>query len=497
MADFGSPIAQNVNPVGQGLTTLSDLMNVKRQQQALQTGVYQQQTAQAGAQQAQQQNQELQALAQFTKTAASDPAYHNPDGSLNVQKYQTDAMKAAPTYGQAYIGQMTSNANAMVDNRKALLGLSNDQRQTIGNYFGAVAAKPNATKEDFAEAAEQARGVSDDPAYQKAVDRMLMATPDTRMLSTAQASTAIQQHARGIAMETNAPDTAQSGPNVQMVQGPSGLVPTNVNPQSPGGIGPVGPTQQQGLPPTVVTGPSGVPTVIKGTSAGAAAGAGAGSGPTPTSEDWRNFGAYQANLNNRVAVATDSIPRIQEAEKALEQINSGHGSQGYAKLGQILQAAGAPQSLVDSVANGSLAASQEAEKYLFQTTFSGLRQAMQGDPARVAEFQSAEQVFPSIGTDPRASKAVLNFMVDQGKRDYAEQQALVKSRKEGTFNPATWQADYQQQLRAGKVPGVPSSQVPGGGKAMPTGARLKAYADKYTGGDLTKAQEALNAHGYQ
>jgi hypothetical protein len=250
MADFGGPpVGTSVNPVGQGLTTLSDLMNVKRSQQALQIGQQTLQSQTAEAQQAQQKNQELQSLAQFTKSAAQNPAYHNPDGSLNVQKYQTDAMAAAPTYGQAYIGQMTANANAMVDNRKALLGLSNEQRKTIGGYFGAVAAKPNATKDDFADAAEQARGVSDDPAYQRAVDRMLMATPDVRTMPTDQGSAAIRQHARGISMETNAPDTAESGPSVQMVQGQQGLVPTNVNPQAPGGVQPVGPTQQQGVAP--------------------------------------------------------------------------------------------------------------------------------------------------------------------------------------------------------------------------------------------------------
>lgn len=250
MPDFGSaPIGTTVNPVGQGVSVLNDVLGLKQRQQALQTGQYQQQSAQADAQQAQQKNQELQQLAQFTKSAAQDPTYHNPDGSLNVQKYQTDAMKAAPTYGQAYIGQMTSNANAMVDNRKALLGLSNEQRQTIGGYFGAVAAKPNATPDDFANAAEQARGVSDDPGYQKAVDRMLMSHPQVAGLPTAQASAAIQQHARGIAMQTNAPDTDQSAPAVSMVQGPQGLVPTNTNPQAPGGVAPVGPTQQQGVAP--------------------------------------------------------------------------------------------------------------------------------------------------------------------------------------------------------------------------------------------------------
>lgn len=251
MADFGGPpVATGINPVGQGMQTLSDVMSFKQKQQALQTGQYTQQSAQANAQQDQQKNQELQSLAQFTKGAAQDPKYHNPDGSLNVQKYQTDAMAAAPTYGQEYIGQMTSNANAMVDNRKALLGLSNEQRKTIGGYFGAVAAKPNATKDDLMDAAEQARAVSDDPQYQRSVDRMLMATPDVRTMQTDQASAALRQHARGIAMETNAHDAATSEPTKDTMQGPNGLQGVNLNPMAPGGVGPQGPSMPQGLAPT-------------------------------------------------------------------------------------------------------------------------------------------------------------------------------------------------------------------------------------------------------
>lgn len=253
MPDFGSPVAQdvNVNP----LAKLSDVLSLKQKQQQLQTGQYTQQSAQAAAQQDQQKNQELQSLSAFTKSAAQDPAYHNSDGSLNVQKYQTDAMAAAPTYGQAYIGQMTSNANAMVDNRKALLGLSNEQRKTIGGYFGAVAANPKATGKDFMDAAEQARGVSDDPQYQRAVDRMLMSGPQITTLPTDQASAAIRQHARGIAMQTNAVNTDQSSPTVSMVQSTAGQVPTNVNPQSPSGVGPVGAAIPK--PPESIPGPGG------------------------------------------------------------------------------------------------------------------------------------------------------------------------------------------------------------------------------------------------
>src|SRR6185312_2770245 len=181
MADFGSPVAQNVdvNP----MTSLSNLLSIKQKQQALQIGAQTLSADTAKAQQATQQNQELQALAAFTKKAATDPAYRNDDGSLNVQKFQNDAQAAAPVYGQAYIGQATSNANAMIDNRKALLGLSSEHRATLGNYFGSVAANPNADRDEFMDAVEQARGVSDDPQYQRAVDRMLMGSPQTHSLT--------------------------------------------------------------------------------------------------------------------------------------------------------------------------------------------------------------------------------------------------------------------------------------------------------------------------
>src|SRR6185503_10743062 len=178
MADFGSPVAQgvNVNP-NQSVQTLSGLVGLKQQQQALQTGAIQQQGISADVQQKQQMNQELQALAQFTQRAAKDPAYHNADGSLNATKFQTDAQAVAPTYGQAYIGQATQNATAAIDNRKGLLALANEQRATVGQYFGDVAQKPNATLKDLQDATARAQSVSDDPGYQKAIENLKYSTP--------------------------------------------------------------------------------------------------------------------------------------------------------------------------------------------------------------------------------------------------------------------------------------------------------------------------------
>ena len=247
-----TPVATQIQPPNPqaGLGMLSSILGIRQQQRNLQTGQYQQQAAAANANQAQQQNTELQALGRFTVNASKDPSYLNPDGTPNVQKYQQDAMAVAPVYGQAYIGQMTSNFNAGVENRKSLLNLSADQQQKAAGFFAAIAAKPGATNDDLLEAAEQARGLSDDPGYQRTIDRMLMHAPQVATLPSDKASAAVRQYARQVAIQAGSPAAGESSPAVQMVQGPNGLVPTNVNPQSPTGIGQVGPTQAQGVPPS-------------------------------------------------------------------------------------------------------------------------------------------------------------------------------------------------------------------------------------------------------
>jgi hypothetical protein len=459
--DFGQPVAQNVNPVGQGMTTLSDLLNVQLKKQALQTGQFQQQTALAESQQAQQKNTELTAVNSLTKNAYTSGRYNNPDGSFNNQAFANDVAQVAPTYGQQIANDATMRAGEIYQNQKTLFGLNADRRKQIGDALGTLAAQtdtngqPTATHSQVIDTIEQLRQQNpDDPAYSRMLTSMVASIPPNAT------GPQLQQMLRNVAVMTNAPSAAQTDLSPAIMQGKNGLQVINTNSQAVGGAGPRGAPMPQGLAPQIANAPGGIPVVVPSNAKGAIASPAASGSVPATAQDWENFGGYQSNLNSRVAIASDSIPRIQAAEKALDSIRSGAGASTYANWAKKLQAVGAPQSLVDAVGNGNLAGAQEAEKYLFQTTFSGLRQAMQGDPARVAEFQSAEQVFPSIGTDPRAAKAVLGFMADQSNRDYAEQQALNTARKNGTFNPATWSGDYQQQLRAGKVPGVPASQIP-------------------------------------
>lgn len=296
---------------------------MRQAQQNLQTGAINQQTAGAVAQQEQQKNQELQSLAQFTRSASQDPQYHNPDGSLNVEKFQTDASAAAPTYGQAYIGQATSNANASIDNRKALLSLSNEQRATAGQIFGGLAANPKATPQDLQDAVDQARNLSDDPGWHKAMDRVLFSHPNTANMPDAQASETVRQFARGVALQTGAKNAGQSDPAVSLVQTTAGQTPTNLNPQSPTGTGPVG--KAIPLPPQPITLPAGqlgnrsaqtgAISLAPQEGASPATASGAASPPTGASPS-QNLNPTRAQVDTQQGLAKGVTERVSQAQLA-------------------------------------------------------------------------------------------------------------------------------------------------------------------------------------
>jgi hypothetical protein len=522
MPDFGAPIAQNVDvSPNKGLQTLSDLMGLQQKQvgiqqaqQTLQTGQALQQTAQAEAQKNQQAMGERQLL-QSSMAKGADPD-GNPligsNGEADPVALSKFANKYLPLTGQDVVQHIVTTQ----DNR---LKLADTNRKLGQNY-----------KDDLAGIVRSSMGDQNTPAdapgvIQSKIDAYVQQqgpNAPAALTNAASYSKSLLQNLSGpvpdakakLALlhlaqqfEPTAATAAAQQPSMGSVTGPSGgMQPVQNNPLSPLSMGATGPEVKQGVPPQIVTPPGGVQQVFQG-------GRGPvptsyGPGPTPTQSDVENFGKYSAGLDNRVQVASDLIPRAQAAEQALAQIRAGGGAPARANFAKLLQSIpGMPQSLVDKVAGGSLADAQEAEKYLFQTTFAGLKQSMQGDPARVAEFNSAEQVFPTIGTDPKATASVLKFMTDQGQRDFAEQQALNKARTAGTFNPVTWQADYQKSLRAAQVPGVPASQVPGTAAAAPaktptgagktvTQANVQAFARAH-GLSITDATNHVKASGYK
>jgi hypothetical protein len=330
MPDFGAPIAQNVdvNP-NKGLQTLSDLMGLQQRQigiqqarQTLQTGSYLQQQAQAEAAQATQKNSELQALAKFTHDASGDPNYLNPDGTPNVAKYQKDASSVAPVYGQQFIGQMTSNFNQGVENRKALFSLNADQRQKAASFFSSVATNPNATTEDLLTAAQQARGLSDDPGYQRTIDRMLVHAPPTATLPTANASATIRQYAQTVMNAASGQLPSTPG---QIDTGPS-IQPGSVN-RFTGEFIPAGAPISKDIPPSVMTSPAGpfVRVGPGGRTMTPLTTTGAGGGGPPTAAAPANLNITRAAQENVQGMAADDRGRY--AQISQEGTNARTGAQ--------------------------------------------------------------------------------------------------------------------------------------------------------------------------
>ena len=178
------PVASQIQPPNpqQGLGMLSNLyglqqqkLGIQQQQQALQTGQYLQAGAQAESEQAGQKNRELQALGQFSSNAIKDPKYLNEDGSLNVQKFQQDALAVAPVYGPPSIGQITSNAQEGAQIRRTLQALSTDQNAVLVNGLKGLANIPGgATKSDVLNWTDQVESNNKDPGIHRAIKNLLI-----------------------------------------------------------------------------------------------------------------------------------------------------------------------------------------------------------------------------------------------------------------------------------------------------------------------------------
>jgi hypothetical protein len=245
------PVGNTITPpnAGQTLSQLSGILGLQQQQLGLQTGQANLAGVQAQSDQEQQKNRELKALSTFTQSASKDPSYHNADGSLNVQKFQADAARVAPVYGQAYIGQMTTNANESIANRQALLKLTNDQQATAGKIFQGFAISGGGPKE-WLDMKAQLEGLNDDPGWHRYLDSMLQHAPNTGALSDDQAHMALQQYARKVAAGSGL-DVSAGAPTATPYFDKAGKQAFyQSNPQAPGGIRTMGPEIPVGLGPT-------------------------------------------------------------------------------------------------------------------------------------------------------------------------------------------------------------------------------------------------------
>jgi hypothetical protein len=367
MADFGAPVAQNVNVnPQQGIQTLSGLLGLKQQQIGIQQQQQQLQTQTAEAQQAQQKNQELQQLAAFTKAAVNDPNYRLPDGSPDVTKFSADAMMAAPTYGQAYLGNTISNFKEGVASRQALQNLNNDQRTQLANAL-MPATKPGTTPSELLDVVAKARALNTDPGYQRMIDNSVLGADRGNPADAA---------ARAVSMLTGKPLVAPQQVDV------GGQVLTGTTPTMGSGTGtftPSGQAIQKTLAPTQT-----VPyqQAVAGATAAASGGA---------AVDVQRFNG----ITNAAATAQTGVALADQVAELAQQVRTGELSQDWANKLTVLKQS-----------DPSITARQMLAKYAAQ-----LKTTATSGAATDAERAQIDQGMPSPETmNPQAVQQAAQYL---------------------------------------------------------------------------------------
>lgn len=231
------------------------------------------------------------------------------------------------------------------------------------------------------------------------------------------------------------------------------------------------------LPPQVVSGqdPTGAPqtSIIGGPAAGGGNALGAGApepgqgaspqpsgtgtpvfqGPTQTQAEFNkargtDMADYVKRLDTTVQTMGQNLKSLEPAYDALKQIKAGGGAGTYARLGELAQAFGAPPDLVDKISNGNLAASQEFEKLMVNTTMSQI-QSQLPDGSRIAqqEFFTFNKNNPNLNTDPRAIEKIFNFWTKIYNQSADEQKTFADERKKPGFDVQDWPSIWQGLAR--------------------------------------------------
>lgn len=289
MTDFGSPVAQNVQPPnpGAGLQTLASLMSLKQQQ----LGIARQQI---GLQEAQQQlssetsaatvaavnSQQTKALSQL-----NPKQWLKPDGSLDVDAATQDVMQVAPNLGPDYLARLQSMAQGSVATKQAYLSLNSDLQKGLRDIFGTWAGDPKAKPSDLAQ--------------------QLQAWQETLPTGLQDAGQQIEDHV----LKT------LTGPN--LVTG----APHSVNEQKAAALG----YARAGLAPTEVGGPQGLATPIAGT-----VNTGTQVLPTTTNREMAVTGPANAppvaNLHNQISLPNGQVAILNAASGQYEIVGGKGGA---------------------------------------------------------------------------------------------------------------------------------------------------------------------------
>lgn len=248
MPDFGAPVAAGINAPSpqQGIQSLSGILGIAQQQQAIQQGAQQLQVGAGQAQQATQEMNERQSL-QTALGSGKDPdgnSLKNPDGSINTTALTAYANKSLPLTGQAVVQNVVKTQGDQLGVQKAALDLTGSERNLVSNVFQSAAASDDpvgAATSGMAQLSNMSpQMASFVKAQQPFVPHLQAMNPQQQKQALI---TAAQQYAPPEATR------AATAPQIGTTTGPGGGVQAfQTNPLSPVPMGAVGPETAQGIP---------------------------------------------------------------------------------------------------------------------------------------------------------------------------------------------------------------------------------------------------------
>lgn len=153
-------------------------------------------------------------------------------------------------------------------------------------------------------------------------------------------------------------------------------------------------------------------------------------------EGWKKMGADYDQVQKRLTTAQSMMQAISTAENALKTYTPGAGGELRIEAAQAASALGAPQALVEKIANGKLASAQVFQSVMLDLASARMKQALEGG----GRFTNTEfNAFTTSKPNPNMSPEAVRELFEHYKRGIMLDQQLVKG--------------YNHFMKEGKAPG--------------------------------------------
>lgn len=318
--DAPAPVANTIKPPdpNQSINTMTGILGLRQARQNLETGAYQQQTAQANAQMTQQDAQQRQAAGSFFKSF-DIAKHHGDDGTLDLDSALTSPeFKATGDAAPEIAKSLLAIKNSQLAAKQTLAGLNGTLRDQFSSQVAGLAQDPDVKagnqtgRGKVLDAIDQFGQVGGPDAQRVAgiYGKVLQNTPPERMGQVLQN------------LQLQAKSAGEQLPQTTSIDKGSQVVPGAVAPGS-GAFTPAGPPVQKDIAPHVISTPAGpIATVGPKGTLSAAPTAGAGPNLNPTAAQQATTMEAAKGVAGRVQQAQAAANNTTQAQDALERSRS-------------------------------------------------------------------------------------------------------------------------------------------------------------------------------